>query len=384
MLKLPVRSPSPDFETFKRVLKGEAEPERVHFVEVWVDEEIRQFIMENLLGQKWIPAPSEYSLLRGEAASGPISAEERKAHWKQNIDFFYQMGYDYLPDMDAATLYFQSLVTRTRVADDTAYLSKGKRVWAEEGKGMITSWEDFEKFPWMKVGKIKFRLEEYYDFLNRNLPEGMKISAAFSLFEQILEWVLGYEGLFYLIHDQPDLVKAVFERWGKIVYDFYSSVVTMDNVEIIWHEDDLGYNTSTMLHPDLLRELVFPWFKKYSALAHRHDKMYWYHCCGNVREVMEDLIEDIKIDAFHSFQDVIIPVGQFKRKYGDRTATLGGVDVDKLSRLDEKNLRRYVRKILDECMPGGRYALGSANSIPNFVPPQNYLIMLDEGIRWGK
>jgi len=383
MYKFPLKNPSPDFESFKKVLKGEKKPERVYFVEMWVDEEIRKFITENLIGDKWVPAPPEYSLLTsGDLVPSITSLEDKKAYWRQNINFFYRMGYDCLPDMDAATLYFQSLVRKTRIANDTAYLSKGKRVWAEEGKGMISSWEDFEKFPWEKMEKINLYLEDYYDFLDKNLPEGMKISVSFSLYEQVLEWILGYEGLFYLLYDQPDLVKAIFNRWGKIVYDFYRSIVPLKIVGAIWHGDDLGYKTGTMLSPEILRELVFPWFKKYSTLAHEYEKMYWYHCCGNVLEIMEDLIEDVKIDAFHSFQDVIIPVGEFKKRYGEKIATLGGVDVDKLCRLDEENLRKYVRKILEECMPGGRYALGAGNSITNYVPIKNYLIMLDEGLNW--
>jgi len=112
------------------------------------------------------------------------------------------------------------------------------------------------------------------------------------------------------------------------------------------------------------------------------DSEVWLHCCGNVLEIMDDLIEVVKIDAFHSFQDVIVPVGEFKKRYGNTIAILGGVDMDKLSRLEEQNLRNYVRGILDECMSGGRYALGSGNSIANYIPIENYLIMLEEGLRW--
>ena len=63
--------------------------------------------------------------------------------------------------------------------------------------------------------------------------------------------------------------------------------------------------------------------------------------------------EDVRIDAFHSFQDVILPVADFKARYGDRVATLGGVDLDHLTRMDEASLRGYVRNILERCMPGG-------------------------------
>ena len=74
---------------------------------------------------------------------------------------------------------------------------------------------------------------------------------------------------------------------------------------------------------------------------------------------------------------------EFKRRYGDRIAVLGGVDVNKLCILNETNLRDYVRKILDECMPGGGYALGTGNSVTNYIPVENYLAMLDEGAKWG-
>jgi uroporphyrinogen decarboxylase len=98
--------------------------------------------------------------------------------------------------------------------------------------------------------------------------------------------------------------------------------------------------------------------------------------------VIEDLIEDVRIDALHSFQDVILPVADFEARYGDRVATLGGVDMDKLARLDEASLREHIRDILERCMPGGRFALSSGNTIANYIPLQNYCIMLEESRRW--
>jgi len=376
MFCFPLKNPSPDFEGFKRVVKGEEKPRRVYFTELGIDQEIMQFITENIIGEKWIPLD--------ENVFKEVGSLNNKNFWKkylfQRINFYYRMGYDYIVD-GIALSYFLSLLPKPRVATDTAILSRGKRVWAEEGRGLIGSWEDFEKFPWENLEKPGWNLESYYELLNKSLPEGMKIAVVHSLYEQIMERILGYEGLFYLVYDEPELVKEVVNRWGKIVYDFYAKVISLEGVEVIFHADDLGYKTGLMLSPKLLRELIFPWFKKYSLLAHENGKMFWYHSCGNVLEVIEDLIEDIKIDAFHSFQDEIIPVGEFKKRYGDRVAVLGGVDVDKLCRLDEESLRKYVRDILNECMPG-RYALGSGNSIANYVPVRNYLAMLDEGLKW--
>ena len=214
------------------------------------------------------------------------------------------------------------------------------------------------------------------------MPEGMKLVVGTTVFEMILERFLGYEDLFMLSVDNPDLVEAVFATWGQKVYDLYKEAVQYPEVGAIFHADDLGFKTSTMMSPEFLKKHLFPWFKKYAALAHEQGKTYWYHCCGNVLSIMDDLINDVNIDAFHSFQDVIIPISRFLDQYGDRVAALGGVDMDKLGRMDEGQLRAYVRTILDECMPK-RFALGSGNTVANYITPRNYLAMLDEAHRWA-
>ncbi|MFW6182074.1 MAG: uroporphyrinogen-III decarboxylase-like protein, partial [Spirochaetota bacterium] len=118
---------------------------------------------------------------------------------------------------------------------------------------------------------------------------------------------------------------------------------------------------------------------EYARLAHAYNKLFWLHSCGNLALVIEYLIDEVGIDAYHSFQDIIIPVSSFKEQYEKKTAALGGVDMDALCRMPEKDLRMYIQGILHKCVPGGRYAFGSGNTIANYIPVDNYLIMLEEG-----
>ncbi len=97
---------------------------------------------------------------------------------------------------------------------------------------------------------------------------------------------------------------------------------------------------------------------------------------------MEDFIKDIKFDAIHSFEETSYPIIEYKKHYGKDIALLGGVDVDRLTRFGEPELRMYIRDILNNCMPGGRFELGSRNSITNFIPVKNYIIMLEEGFNY--
>jgi len=198
-----------------------------------------------------------------------------------------------------------------------------------------------------------------------------------------LSRLMGYEPLFLALIDTPDLVQAVVDRIGEGELAVYKVLCDMDHVGALWLNDDLGFRTQTMISPAHLRRYVFPWHKRLIDYAHAHGKLVMLHACGNLKEVIDDLIDDVGIDAKHSFEDAIQPVAEFKRLYGARVATLGGVDVDVLARGEEGQVRAYVRKILEDCAPGGGYALGSGNSVANYVPIRNFLAMLDEGRKVG-
>lgn len=365
------RRPTPDFAELERALKGTQEPRSVHQVELLIDEEVMQIISERYLDQPW---PSRGNRPRWM----PLPPELREPYYKQYTAVFAQLGYDFVP---VSRLWTDHPPLRRRRADDTAILSRGQREWVEESRGLITSRADFEEFPWEKIKPD----HSPYEYTIRHLPEGMKVTVMATLYQHVVDALLGHEGLFYMLSDDPELVSDVFDQWGRKVYEYYESIIGEPEVGAIFHADDLAFRTSTMISPAALRRLVFPWFRKYTDLAHKHGKMFWYHGCGNVyvNDVIEDLIDDVQIDAFHSFQDVILPVTDFKARYGDRVATLGGVDMDRLARLDEADLRQYIRSILEQCMPGGRYALGSGNTIANFIPLKNYLVMLEEAQRWS-
>ena len=77
-----------------------------------------------------------------------------------------------------------------------------------------------------------------------------------------------------------------------------------------------------------------------------------------------------------------MPVIDFKKKYGDRVTVVGGIDVNKLALLKEGNLKKYIHRIIQECIPSGGYLLGSGNTVANYIPVENYFLMIEEGLRW--
>jgi uroporphyrinogen decarboxylase len=133
----------------------------------------------------------------------------------------------------------------------------------------------------------------------------------------------------------------------------------------------------------MLRRWVFPVYRKMAEIAHSRDSLYLLHSCGDIHLIMDEIIDYIKIDAKHSFEDTYLPVTEAKRLYGDRIALIGGVDMDMLARGTPSQLRKYVSHVLKACKPGGGYLLGSGNTVANYVPLENYLTMLDVGLQEG-
>ena len=142
----------------------------------------------------------------------------------------------------------------------------------------------------------------------------------------------------------------------------------------------MGFRTGTLVSPLALREYVLPWHKRFAVMAHARGVPYFLHSCGNLETIVEDLIVEVGIDGKHSFEDAILPVQDFQARYGDRIAVLGGLDVDILAASSPEQVRQKTRFLIETCGERGRYAVGSGNSIPSYIPVANYLAMVDEAL----
>jgi uroporphyrinogen decarboxylase len=353
----------PDWEALRDCIERKGTPSRVHHIELFLDWEVQEAVCE------------QFDLLDGLDADDPHFVLEREIRVQRFL------GYDYVRqgvDRSSADMPLH----RMAVGDTAALQREEGRSFVDESKGPITNWEEFERYPWPDPEKMTYRELEWYE---RNLPDDMCVvgSGGFAHFAEYVTWLMGYETLCYALYDDRDLVKAIADRLIAIYVTMLSRILEFDRVKIIWGSDDMGFKTGTLIGPHDLREFALPGHKKMAEMAHAAGRPYLLHSCGNLETIMEDLIEDVRIDAKHSFEDTIEDVRDVKRQYGDRIALLGGIDVDFLCRADEDAIRARVRDTLDVCLPGGGYCLGSGNSVANYIPLESYLAMVDEGRKYA-
>lgn len=352
-------NPKPDFGRLDKVLRRQGIPDRVPFYELF----------SNI----------ESDVLRAIGKAGESMGTELSDHesedrqLQQHIIYMFSLGYDYV-NVGARDFNFP------KKERPTTMTAQGERSYLTAAHHTIASRRDFEAYPWPVMSSMDYSaLERVVAFL----PEGMRVisSGPGGILENVM-WLLGYEGISYLIYDDEQLVQDMFEAVAGRIIEHFDTLASFDVVGALVLGDDMGFKTQTLLSPEVYRKYVFPWHKKLVETVHRHGKPMILHACGNLDEIMEDII-DCGWDAKHSFEDAIEPVWEIKQKYGHRTALLGGFDIDKISRMSEEEVRVHTRFLIEKCAPGGGWALGTGNSVANYIPVQNFLTMLEEGYRIG-
>lgn len=373
--RVPIEKPKPDINRWLDAMSGKKVPDRVPMVEYLIDNVLMQSILEKMIGRKWVDTSDKTEYMGGQMDFSKDNLETINAWLDNQIAFWYHMGYDFIRVEVSLPLPAVALVTK-----DTAPGYKDhNRAWQGLHDGPIKNWDDFENYPWPKITEENFYIHRY---ICDHLPDGLGFITchAGGVYEHASR-LIGYESLCMNLYDQPDLVKAVADKLGELIFEYNKFLLELDGLAAIFQGEDFGFNTQTLLPPDAIREYFLPWHKKYAQMIHEKGKVYYLHSCGEISAIMDDLIEDVKIDGRHSFQDNVLPVTEAKRLYGDKICLLGGVDVHKLSTLSPDELRVYVRDIIDECAPGGRFAIGAGNSITSYISVENYLTMLDEALR---
>jgi uroporphyrinogen decarboxylase len=355
---------TPDWEGFIQCLRREGTPERAHFIELIIDGEVKNEIIARF------------------GVEEDLNQADPFFSYRRQIALQSFLGYDYVTCPDS---FGESMDTgfqhNNLVTSDTAGLKRERgRSFVDEHRGPISNLQEYEAYPWPEPRNFNTQALEW---CQKNLPENMcMIGLTGSIYEN-LSWLMGYETLCYALFEQRDLVTAICQRVNELYRAEVEVLLQFDRIKVIWGSDDLGFKTGTLISPKDLRELVLPGHKALAQMAHAEGRPYIMHCCGNLTRIMDDLIEDVKIDGKHSFEDVIEDVCEDKLRFGDRLSLLGGIDVDFLCRANETQIRRRVHDTLETCLPGGGYFLGTGNTVANYVPLENYLTMLDEGRKYS-
>jgi uroporphyrinogen decarboxylase len=338
----------PDFEQIRTALYC-GQPERVPLFELKVD----LHVMQAFMGKTF------HSM-------------------KDHVDFWAAAGYDYIR-VRAEYDFFKKTAVR-REGEYSAYGDHKQDIfWADTGKGMITSEEEFEKFSWPRPEDIDYSpVEEAGKYLH----DGMKIISSTTGILESVWMMMGYETFVLATIEQPDLIARMFRKVGEIHDNIFNNTIQLPHIGAMGMTDDLAYSSGPMVNPEIYCKYLFPWYKKMGALCKDHNIPYIFHSDGALWTILDDLI-DCGFNAIHPIEPKSMDIVEAKKKLQGKLCLLGNIDVDLLARGTPEAIREATEQRLRDVAPGGGYCLGSGNSVPNYVPVENYKAMIETVQEFG-
>ena len=152
-------------------------------------------------------------------------------------------------------------------------------------------------------------------------------------------------------------------------------------IDIILFGDDLGGQTGPLISPQMYKQVINPYHRKLWRRAKElADVKVMLHCCGGVRELMDDII-DAGLDAINPVQinAVGMDPGKLKADFGDRiTLWGGGCDTrDILPHGSPDQVAAHVEGQVRLLGRGGGFVFQQVHNILADVPAENVVAMFD-------
>jgi uroporphyrinogen decarboxylase len=318
----------------------------------------------------WVPlydhivAPGIIEELINKKFAGLINGDRQDLdeYFRIYNQFFETFGYDAVP--------FECIISG---------ILPGNRALYGHEPGSVHSLDDFNKYPWDELPRL-FRDRYYplFEAFSRNLPAGMKgVGGPGNGVFECVQDIVGFEKLCIMKYEDEELYGRLFAKMGIVIETIWRDFIGTfsDAFCIMRFGDDLGFETSTLLPPSDIATHIFPCYRKVIDQVHRAGKPFLLHCCGRIFPIMDGLIE-LGINAKHSNEDQIAPFTRWVDDYGSRIALFGGIDTSHLVTWDEKQIEELVTETCSRIAGRCGFALGSGNSIPDYISTANYAAMI--------
>jgi len=189
---------------------------------------------------------------------------------------------------------------------------------------------------------------------------------------------LGDYAMFMALVEDPDWIRD----YSRVYTDFYKAAFKTLIEEVgkpdgIWIYDDLGYRDRLFCSPEILRDLIFPYYTELVAFLHSYDLPVVFHSCGYQAPAIPIII-DAGFDALNPME---VKAGndifQYAEKFGDRLAFVGGLDARILESNDQGLIRKGVTDFITGMKQrGARFLYGSDHSLSTNIRYESFVYSL--------
>lgn len=166
-----------------------------------------------------------------------------------------------------------------------------------------------------------------------------------------------------------------FKQLQKMVFDYSAALLDhwLDSeVDGIYFSDDWGDNKGLLISPKVWRELWKPLYRELFGRTREAGKHVWLHSCGNVMEIVPDLVE-VGLSVLNPIQPRAMDVSRLAKDFGGTLCFYGGVDCQHtLPHGTPEQVRDEVKYYIDTFGRfNGGYIGGVSHTVISDVPMAN-------------
>ncbi|HPT99763.1 MAG TPA: uroporphyrinogen decarboxylase family protein [Armatimonadota bacterium] len=195
-------------------------------------------------------------------------------------------------------------------------------------------------------------------------------------------------------HEAMLMGMALDPEWVKEMVMTYVSL-TINHLEVLFAEEgkpdgffvyeDMGFKGRPFMSPAMYREIIFPGHKRLFDFAHSLGCKVIVHSCGYVEPLVPGLIE-AGMDCLQAMEvKAGMDLPTLFRRFGDRIAFYGGVDVRTLISNDRARIDAEMdQKILPVVRGGGGYVLHTDHSEPPEIDYETMRYFVERGRTLGR
>jgi len=201
-------------------------------------------------------------------------------------------------------------------------------------------------------------------------------------------WLCGFDRILMAMATDPEFVGALFERITAIQERFAANYYARlgDEAEMVQLGDDFGTQNGPFFSPEMYRELVVPYQRRYhQAIRAGTSAKIFHHSCGSVYRLLEDMIA-AGVEILNPVQTnaAEMDLQTLKKEFGARLVFHGGINVQTvLPFARPQQVRDEVKRVIDILAPGGGYVLAPSHNLQGDTPPENVVAMFEAALEFG-
>lgn len=174
------------------------------------------------------------------------------------------------------------------------------------------------------------------------------------------------------------------ERMTESTLGYMDALLTAGRgeIDVVRADDDIGTMERFLISPRMWREYFKPGWKAGVELAHRHGAKVWFHSCGYIWPLLEDLIE-IGVDCWNPFPSYVKDNdhARLREMRRGRLALDGGVNHFTLVSGTPAQVADETRRVLDTFAPDGGLLIGPSQVLTEDMPTENMVAMFETAVK---